>query len=518
MSGITPAPPSGGTGVDEAAPDATASAIPKAPNPYDNSYPLDLNRDSSHAEVQNAVDTLLAELERLPGFKGNKAKNRNALKVLLVDLLDLHHFDASAYLGYSRDSAKYKIDRRYNSHCLSYAPLIRVVDGLEALSYVEGKIGFIDRRTGKSRQARMRATPKLSDFARRAGVTPHMLSRHSDEETIILRDKDGTPVPYTDTKEIRRKRSVVSAYNYFLRNTYVDVYLKGYKGAHPVRVNLNRNFNRRIFNNSSWKEGGRFYGGWWQTIPRDLRQRITIQGKATVEIDYSGMHIVILYAMEGIDYFGSTSSDPYEIPGFPNDDDHRALFKLILLTVLNSDSELQATRAIAEEVRFNPGSFPPGVDVKDAIKAFRAKHSPIEKHFFTGIGTKLQYYDSLVAERVIEHFTGPGSIGMPPLVVHDSFIVRSEMREDLEKVMQSAFQDVVRDIVSKKGVRISPKLKLKVWKEYGPISRPLRTYTGGDLKTLLDEYFSSDTYDPDQEHRRTVWNETGKYPPAVYEP
>lgn len=44
---------------------------------------------------------------------------------------------------------------------------------------------------------------------------------------------------------------------------------------------------RRIFNNGSFTEGGRLYGGWWQGIPRDYRWHVRINRMNTVEADFS---------------------------------------------------------------------------------------------------------------------------------------------------------------------------------------------------------------------------------------
>ena len=52
-------------------------------------------------------------------------------------------------------------------------------------------------------------------------------------------------------------------------------------------------FVRRIFNNSRWDEGGRYYGGWWQRCPKTYRENIVFDGVGTAEIDFSGIHIVI---------------------------------------------------------------------------------------------------------------------------------------------------------------------------------------------------------------------------------
>ena len=44
----------------------------------------------------------------------------------------------------------------------------------------------------------------------------------------------------------------------------------------PLFVNIISNkFVRRIFNNGTFEEGGRFYGGWWQRIRWKLEKIYT---------------------------------------------------------------------------------------------------------------------------------------------------------------------------------------------------------------------------------------------------
>ena len=93
-------------------------------------------------------------------------------------------------------------------------------------------------------------------------------------------------------------------------------------------------------------EGGRYYGGWWQQIPKEWRQEIRIGNTPTVEIDYSGLHIVILYALEGIDYWKKIKKDVYEIRGYKKSERMRTFLKQVLLTILNCKDENQVCASI----------------------------------------------------------------------------------------------------------------------------------------------------------------------------
>ena len=57
---------------------------------------------------------------------------------------------------------------------------------------------------------------------------------------------------------------------------------------------------KRIFSKNSLEIHGRFYHGWWQTVPKQYRPHITIDGYKTAEVDFSTIALKLLYAKEGI--------------------------------------------------------------------------------------------------------------------------------------------------------------------------------------------------------------------------
>jgi hypothetical protein len=65
------------------------------------------------------------------------------------------------YIGYPRSPNEYLKETRLGQMFFGYRPMMRVIDGLEALGYLENHKGFQDRSTGKSRLSRMRATQSL---------------------------------------------------------------------------------------------------------------------------------------------------------------------------------------------------------------------------------------------------------------------------------------------------------------------------------------------------------------------
>ena len=287
----------------------------KLSNPLENARSFNWHTTSTAEEVDAAINELYEILDKKKKIKGNPSYNKRNLKIIVLDLYLRYLQDETGYLKYRRGSPYFKRDKKLNPHRINRASLARCADSLDEFLYVENITGFFDRRSGgKRRISRVKANKKLIDFLQRRGVKESMIETNCEQECIILRNKNKIDAPYKDTRNTESMRKLLVKYNQLLNNTYIDILAYKYiavvkrsrkrkkigkKRKAKVNIDLNQTFVRRVFNNQSWKQGGRFYGGWWQWIPSQLRKNIIIQGKPTIEIDYSAMHIVILYAMEG---------------------------------------------------------------------------------------------------------------------------------------------------------------------------------------------------------------------------
>ena len=191
----------------------------------------------------------------------------------------------------------------------------------------------------------------------------------------------------------------------------------------------------RVFNNGTFELGGRFYGALHQSLPKELRACMRINGQPTVELDYSALHIRMLYHMEGIDY----RDDPYE--ALCSNKGERKIYKLVQLVSINSDDEKQAIMAIRKELRENRIPF----DITNnslirCLQKFKDVHKPIAKYLNTGIGLELQNLDSQIAERVLMAMT---ERQIPCLPVHDSFIVPVRHEAKLREAMVRSYTEVM---------------------------------------------------------------------------
>ena len=191
----------------------------------------------------------------------------------------------------------------------------------------------------------------------------------------------------------------------------------------------------RIFSNGSFKEGGRFYRGWWQNIPSEYRKFISIDRKRTAEVDFSQMSPHLLYIAN---YKELGSEDAYDRV---LDGEHRDTVKAAFNAMVQASSVL----------KFCPNDIDMSAlemswaDLRDRILS---AHKPISDQFFKGVGNKLQFKDSCIAERIMLNFA---DMDAPTLPVHDSFICHHGYAEtgEIEEIMRKAFFEEMNEHISK---------------------------------------------------------------------
>jgi hypothetical protein len=263
-----------------------------------------------------------------------------------------------------------------------------------------------------------------------------------------LRDKKKRKKDYIDNHKTRKMRNILNNYNALLERNHIDCcHLKTpfliVNNNNFIPINHSNVYTKRIFNNN-WKSGGRFYGGFWQQISKSDRQHIRINGERTVEVDYSGLHVTLLYAFKGILYWEHNNylSDPYtvDIPGL-SPEDSRYVGKALLLTSINAKNEKDAFKAVRQEINKSKkfdSKFICLTDkiLKDVLESLKAKHLSISDQLCSGVGVKLQFIDSQITEDLICCFI---ENDIPILTVHDSYIVSHKYVDLLIQEMEKAF-------------------------------------------------------------------------------
>jgi hypothetical protein len=403
------------------------------------SIPFDVNKILNNPWLAAKAEDIAREIDSTREAKKRTAeeteKFQACISTLAANLLAAWGISPALQIGIPKGAGQYTRSR-YNNPKLSYRLVTQAFDGLQKLGYLQLDLkGYYDKETGKGKVTKVRGTEKLINLLEQDGpVRPWEICERPDAEGLRLRDENKDPMEFEETDATRQMRDNLGIINRALLRNWADLELPDNEfddlgwlmvtEKDRLPLDLSRRTLYRVFNNRSFEQGGRFYGAWWQSVPREYRRLIRINGKPTVELDYRAIHPRILYALEGIEY----ESDPYDVGLDPK---HRDLVKVVLNKMINAPDK------IAKPEGFDSA----GLDISFAEfqALIRKKHETIAKYFKTGFGLRAQFIDSQIAERVLLHFA---KHSIPCLPIHDSFIMHHGYEAELDDEMRKAFKEV----------------------------------------------------------------------------
>jgi len=411
---------------------------------YDNSILFDVYRVSDNKKLKPIVDALVLEIlpliaakytRRLHGKK--RSDYRDHIRLVVLNLYAAWRLPLSPCVAYTRHKGKYCNGERMERLFIKKDYLTRTIDAMVEAGYVGHQPGFKDRRKGGAgRNSRMWATLKLASvFAGYRMPTPTKLAR----EEIEIRATSGqlsALVPVPDIPQVRTMRTNVRRINSLLAGLEITLgissreYLKLVERMHCAPNTYNDTV-RRIFNHGSLTKGGRFYGHWVQGLPREYREFLRIGGEPVVELDYSGLHPRMLYAIKGA---APPDGDLYAVPGH---DAERDLLKNVLLVAINAEDEKSTVQAVMKEFNLDRRRriTVKAATIRKLLAAIKAAHPALADLFCTGQGIDLQNRDSRIAESVMLQLADQG---IPSVPLHDSFIVGASHAQALHTAMTAA--------------------------------------------------------------------------------
>jgi len=334
----------------------------------------------------------------------------------------------------------------YSGTKIGYKNVKKIVDTLISEKLITIKYG--SEYSGKV--SRIKPSSKLAKKFDKIGFRWRYYKPTKDDNIIIRSEDKKSNITLPNNKQIKEQQNKLHKYNQLLSKHCIaldldDIQLKKieveikqqqkrYLSIEPTySLNFSRVHLRRIYSKGKTNLGGRFYGGWWQSLPSIYRPHITIDDYKTVEVDYSTMSLRLLYAKEGKKV--PLSRDMYDL-GLKGSSEYlktaRKLIKVFINAILNDSKG---------NFRLNAADYKKLKLTHKELKVLVNKHhQPIKHHFGTGVGLELMYLDSILAERLMEWFTYNNVILLP---IHDSFIIRAGYAFSLQEQMKIEFKRLV---------------------------------------------------------------------------
>jgi hypothetical protein len=445
--------------------------------------------------AEDLAQELLSVENRQRKLKGDRLERLiRSIEHLIKDSVSVR-FSRSRYSWASISKRPGYYSKSIYNKSLSYRIHVKLAyEGMRSMGYLsQERLGASDGSLGRYRTKYV-ATPKLlrkfSNIDR--AILPVISGPQPIDEPIrvqvdepIEANSGGRPetrkklLNYEDTPQTERMRLNLMRINEAIASRWIDLELsddgfvvmqslmRSRKDRHNEddrQLNLTKTQLYRVFNDPKFNTGGRFYGGWWQNIPKQYRHLITIDGKRTIEADFSSLHPSILYAKQEIE----PPQDAYSniLPNLPRD-----VAKKAFNAMINAEAPM-----LAQPRGMKLSTC--GYRWQDVVKAMYDRHWAIKDAFFSGAGKFLQRIDSDLAERTMLSFMDYAT-PVTILPVHDSFIMHHGYQDELAQFMQAHFQDMF-------GFNINIGL------EYGVQGPYVEMHTTDNVDDLLDNMTGSD--------------------------
>mgnify|MGYP003118014848 CR=1 FL=1 len=205
-------------------------------------------------------------------------------------------------------------------------------------------------------------------------------------------------------------------------------------------INFRDKYIYRKFWNNDYNLHGRYYGGFWQGIPSEWRQRLTINNQRTTELDYTNMHFAMLYHEKGL--MMNLSEDLYDfsskVPSWKKGE-YRDECKLVMNYMLNCDDKEQVLKVINNNKKEMP-KVPKGFTWEGLIDFLIEQNQPIEDAFFSNQGIRLMFHDSRIVEQILKWGVKED---ICVLSIHDSFCVKKQHEYKLLFKMHEVYEEIV---------------------------------------------------------------------------
>ena len=278
-------------------------------------------------------------------------------------------------------------------------------------------------------QSTLAPGPKLLSRIERFAITQDDIAWSNEQEPIVLRSikrpgkEVAEAVEYTDTQETDTLRTEMNSINAYLAKADISC---EYHNTNP-----NDRYLRRIFNNNSFDQGGRLYGGFWQRLMSEIRyEHIRINNDMIAECDYGQMSILLLYAEAGAQD-QLPEGDLYDLSAYGIPEESRTGIKKVMQAIINSPD---IPKRLPKGARKH---LPTNIRLKQILTAIEQKHPVIYPLMTSNLGMQLFRKEADILVDVLLTLQQYDVVSLP---IHDAVLVADEDKETTITVMKEVFQ------------------------------------------------------------------------------
>jgi len=408
----------------------------------ENARPLNLNLMASGLKCAAGMNELTHRLQTHTNKRIYKT-TRLQMNCLLANLFLNYEQSPNLWTVVCRAHDN-NITEKYNPMRLNNETVAGLCDALADLQLLEKEIGYRETSKGKKDgcMTRIRATESLINLLKQHGWLHSILHYHPNTTPVVMKakpegQKTSKPVDYQDNEMTRASCELLWDYHHFLRRREILL---------PTILNYtvpDLIFMRQIFSNNSWAEGGRLFGGSYQQLSEEERERITIDGERVVEVDIASCHATMAFAEAGIDWHRHSNQDIYQrdhLVKWP-----RNVIKRAFNIAINAENEKKAASALTHAdnkdgwFRNHKNLQAPGWQ-RILLDEIKDAYPEITHLLFKRCGMHYMRQEGEIGLSIIEDCM---KRDITVLTLHDSFIAPKQYEATLRTIISDAFETVV---------------------------------------------------------------------------
>lgn len=413
---------------------------------------LGIKAYSEHPEVYSAAELLVNEYCRTRQRIKNKDKlSRDAKKLIASIWLHGGQFRFTTkeeYFSKGKRKQVWMTNRTLELfNCTRKLGWIETVAGAIPPYLAKNEIGF---------SAIYQATDKFKQLL--AWLTTEDITINPELPCVLRKDEDDRVIEeresfYQSDKYLEHQNLVQSHLNRLREHQarWADGKL-----ISPTELLLTRQFT------GTFSKGGRWYCN-FQNKPKTIRNSITINGKPVGSLDITQCHpMLILRLYNGKEsedgLFSQFNEDVYQVTGFEHLD--RDIRKKTINTLFNANNEKEAEKSLrnthwwidhetgeleiktykTKRVRKGQPIFKDTDEIRRFILGFKLQHPDFAKVIGTGIGLKLQGFDSSITTQVLK-FADYMKLSIIP--IHEEYLVPEDKKYLIEEILKQSMRVVL---------------------------------------------------------------------------
>lgn len=416
-------------------------------NPFINSIELTLR----HKAVSSAGTRVVRRIAE--HIKGNRRSPlHNHLRILgafIGDLLWAASFDPP------RTCYRVMTAGSFTGRAIRYRAFKAVCDNLKRDRYIRIVRGQWGSKEVQGVASRFHPTPKLLDDLAAAGINHANFNDHFRPDMDIPLVFDA--VRLREGSIWRSRQKIIGNRMKVDRNdpavaklraevTAINRFLEGQAFEGMTFEGLYRGFNMGDSKDFQWNKGGRLYavGGSYQSMPRNKRPAIRINGEPVVEVDIGASHLSIIHGLEGLPLPGN--GDPYDTGELNRDGVKRFVTMALGKGKIPSRWPTDSIEDYREDFDGEPepgltGDLEidyPFYTVREVALRYIPLLNRLEELPYDW--ADLQYIESRVLISAMNELMAKGIVTLP---LHDSLICIKSDSLNVSKGIQKAFRDIV---------------------------------------------------------------------------